>query len=195
MTSLGVACLLRHRGVPNGYSTASSYQVPTSSKYYSTPTSFLVGIGVAWLIPCRRVANGYSMAFSYQVPTSSKYYSMPTILFGQYWLFFAYVAYGSANAYSKGIHYKVPSSWKYYSMPTSFLVSIGISLPLRHIGVQILILRGFITKCQVVGNIIRCQRVLWWVMALLGICGILVYCLAISGQVPTSLKYLSAAYF
>ena len=44
--SIGVAWLMRHRGVPNGYSTASSYQVPTSSKYYSTPMSFLVGIGV-----------------------------------------------------------------------------------------------------------------------------------------------------
>ena len=113
-----------------------------------------MGIGVAWLILRRRVANGYSTAFSYQVPTSSKYYSMPTSFFGEYWLFFAYAAYGSANAYSKGIHYKVPSSWKYYSTPMSFLASIGVSLHLRHIGVQILILRGFITKCQVVGNII-----------------------------------------
>ena len=61
--SLDIAWLMRHTGVPNGYSTASSYQVPTSSKYYSTPTSFLAG---------------YSTVSSYQVPTSSKYYSTPT---------------------------------------------------------------------------------------------------------------------
>ena len=92
---------------------------------------------------------------------------------GKYWLFFAYVAYGSANAYSKGIHYKVPSSWKYYSMPTSFLASIGVSSRLRRMGVQMLILKRFITKCQVVGNIFRRQRVFWRIMALLGLCSIL----------------------
>ena len=115
--SLGIAWLIRHRGVPNGYSTVSSYQVPTSLKYYSMPMSFLVGIGITWLIQHRGVPNGYSMASSYQVPTSSKY----------------------------------------YSTPTSFLASIGFSSRMWHMGVQMLILRGFITKCQVVGNIIRCQ--------------------------------------
>ena len=133
MTSLGVAWLIRRRGVLNGYSTAFSYQVPTSLKYYSTPTSFLVGIGVTWLIWHRGVPNGYSMMSSYQVPTSSKY----------------------------------------YSTPTSFWVSIGFSSRMQRMGVQMLILRGFITKCQVVGNIIGCQRIFWWVMALLGVCGIL----------------------
>ena len=113
-----------------------------------------MSLGVAWLIRHRGVPNGYSTVSSYQVPTSSKYYSTPTSFFGEFWLFFTYAAYGSANAYSKGIHYKVPSSWKYYLTPTSFLASIGVSLHLWHIGVQILILRGFITKCQVVGNII-----------------------------------------
>ena len=76
--SLGVAWLIWHRGVPNGYSTLSSYQVPTSLKYYSMPTSFLVGIGVTWLIQRRGVQNGYSTSSSYQVPTSLKYYSTPT---------------------------------------------------------------------------------------------------------------------
>ena len=118
------------------------------------PTSFLVGIGIAWLIRHRGVANGYSTASSYQMPTSSKYYLTTNEFFGEYWLFFTYAAYVSANAYSKGILYKVPSNWKYYSKPMSFLMSIAVSSHLRHIGVQILILRGFITKCQVVGNII-----------------------------------------
>ena len=132
MTSLGVAWLIRRSGVPNGYSMVSSYQVPTSLKYYSTPTSFLACIGVTWLIRHRGVPNGYSTVSSYQVPTSSKY----------------------------------------YSMPTSFLASIGFSSRMWRMGVQILILRGFITKCQVVGNIIRRQRVFWRVLAFLRICGV-----------------------
>ena len=136
VTSIGVAWLMRHRGVPNGYSTASSYQMPTSSKYYLTLTSFLAGIGITCLMQHRGVPNGYSTASSYQVPTSLKY----------------------------------------YLMPTSFLVGIGVTWRMRcmpRMGVQMLIPQQFITKCQLVRNIFQCQRIFLWVLALLGVCGVL----------------------
>ena len=145
--SLGVAWLMRCRGVPNGYSTASSYQVPTSLKYYSTSMSYLAGIGITWLIRRKGVPNGYSTASFYQVPTSPKY----------------------------------------YSMPTSFLAGIGVTCHMWRMGVQMLILRQFITKCQVVGNIFRLQRVFWWVTALLGVCAVLEYkCLLYGNFLPSA---------
>ena len=64
---------------------------------------------------------------------------------------------GVPNGYSMASSYQVPTSLKYYLTPMSFLASIGFSSCMQCMGVQMLILRGFITKCQVVGNIIRCQ--------------------------------------
>ena len=51
-------------------------------------------------------------------------------------------------------YYKVPTSSKYYSMPMSFLAGIGVTWCMRCRGVQMLILRRFLTKCQLVRNII-----------------------------------------
>ena len=56
--SLGIAWLMRHRGVPNGYSTASSYQVPTSLKYYLTQRVFwqvLALLGLYGVEECQMV--------------------------------------------------------------------------------------------------------------------------------------------
>ena len=59
---------------------ATSYQVLSSSKYNSMPTSLLVGIGISWHMWHRGVTNAYSSVTSDQVPSSLKYYSMPTSL-------------------------------------------------------------------------------------------------------------------
>ena len=58
----------------------------------------------------------------------------------------------------------MPSSSKYYLTPTSSLASIAFSWRMRCIWVQMLFLWHLLNKCQVVRNIIRCQRVPWRVM-------------------------------
>ena len=64
---------------------------------------------------------------------------------------------GVPNGYSTVSSYQVPTSSKYYLMPMSFLVGVGVTWHMRHRGVQMLILWRFLTKCQLVRNIIRCQ--------------------------------------
>ena len=106
VTSLGVAPLMWRRGVPNGYSAVSSYQVPSISKYYPTPMSFLVGIGIALLMWRRGVPNGFSAASSYQVPSSSKYYPTPTSFVAGIGVTWLIRRRGVPNGYS------MPSSYK-----------------------------------------------------------------------------------
>ena len=57
-------------------------------------------------------------------------------------------------------------------MPTSSLASNAVPWHMRHRWVQMLILRRFLNKCQVVWNTIWHQWVLWWVLPFLGIWGI-----------------------
>ena len=92
-----------------------------------------------------------------------------------------YAAYGSANAYSTAIYYKVPTSSKYYSMPMSFLVSIGISWHMWHMGVQMFIVWQFLTKCQLVQNIFvgECQLLF---------CGIFFYAMSHTFKYFTTLR-------
>ena len=89
-----------HRGVPNAYSMVTSYQVPNSSKYYSTPTSLLMGIGIPWHMWHRGVPNAYSTLTSYQVPSSLKYYSTPTSLLAGIGIPWHMQHRGVPNAYS-----------------------------------------------------------------------------------------------
>ena len=66
---------MRHQAVPNAYSMATSYQVPSSLKYYLMLRNFLTGIGIPWHMRCSRVPNAYSMAYFYEVSSSLKYFT------------------------------------------------------------------------------------------------------------------------
>ena len=86
--NIGVTLLMWRRTVPNRYCTASSQQVPSSLKYYLTPTSSLVNIAVSWLMGCRWVQmpfywtysvtsgmNSNSTAYFYAMSNSFKYFT------------------------------------------------------------------------------------------------------------------------
>ena len=149
LMSIGIPWHMRHRGVPNTYSTVTSYQVPSSSKYYSMPRSLLVGIGIPWYMRHRGVPNAYSTVYFMKcqiVWNISQCWELFHRFLALSWHYLAHAVPGSVKCESTAYFYGVSNSLKYFTTLRTFSLFLGVTFHMQCHGVSSFILRCLIIK-------------------------------------------------